>query len=241
MGVDHEDLGDEILFPGAHAGASLAAAALGAVGLQRHALDIAVVADRHHHVLALDQVLDIDLGLGLDQFRAARCGELFLDLQNLVPEHPAQLFPRCQDAEELADLGADLVQLRGDLVALQPGQAVQPKLQDRPRLGLRQLVIAVDDGPARLVDELDQGGHVLGRPGRGHQVLAGDLGVRSCPDQGDDVVQIGHRYGQPDQDMGPVPGLGEVEDGAPGDHLFAEFDERGEDVPQVHHLRPSRP
>ena len=61
-----EDLRDHVLVARRHARAAFAAAALGAIGGERHALDVAAVADGHHHVLALDQVLVLDLALHLD-------------------------------------------------------------------------------------------------------------------------------------------------------------------------------
>jgi hypothetical protein len=58
---------------------------------------------------------------------------------------------RAQDLQVLADLGDDGAQLVGDLVALQPGQALQAQFQDRARLLLGQPIGAVDDrdAPAR--------------------------------------------------------------------------------------------
>ena len=67
---------DEILVARLHAGAALAAAALRPVGRQRHALDVAEMRHGHHHVLAVDQVLVLDLALLLGDHGAARRGEL---------------------------------------------------------------------------------------------------------------------------------------------------------------------
>jgi hypothetical protein len=62
--------GDEILVARRHAGAALAAAALRPVGGERHALDVAGVGDGDDHVLALDQVLVLDLALAVDDLGA---------------------------------------------------------------------------------------------------------------------------------------------------------------------------
>ena len=62
---------DEILLAHRHAGAAAAAAALRAIGRERHALDVAGVADRDDHVLALDQRLDIGLELDVLDRRCA--------------------------------------------------------------------------------------------------------------------------------------------------------------------------
>ena len=137
MGVDHEDLANEILIPGAHAGTSLAATALGAIGIERYPLDVTVMTYGHHHVLALDQVFDIEIDTGFDQLGTPRVGELLFHGQQLIAQNPAQNFARAEDRQVFLDLIADLAQFRGDLVALQPGQAMQTKLKNGPGLGFR--------------------------------------------------------------------------------------------------------
>ena len=79
MGVGDEEAGDEILLLHRHAGAALAAAALRPVGVERHALDPAGVGHGDHHVLALDQVLVVDLAFLLDDLGPARRRELVAD------------------------------------------------------------------------------------------------------------------------------------------------------------------
>ena len=55
------------------------------------------------------------------------------------------------------DLGDQLVQLVGDLLALEPGQALQAQIEDGARLLVGQPVGAVGgDAAARLVDQRDQ-------------------------------------------------------------------------------------
>src|ERR1700730_10579272 len=71
-------------------GPALAAAALGAIGRHRDALDVAAVRHRDDHVLALNQVLDILLELVVQDLGAARRGELFLDLDELLAHQRAQ-------------------------------------------------------------------------------------------------------------------------------------------------------
>ncbi len=62
-GRGDKNLAEEILLADRHAGAAAAAAPLRAIGRQRHPLDVAGMADRHDHVLALDQRLDVGLEL----------------------------------------------------------------------------------------------------------------------------------------------------------------------------------
>ena len=64
--------GDEILVAGRHAGAALAAAALGPIGRERHALDVAGVRHGDDHVLAGDQVLVVDVGIPIEDLGPAR-------------------------------------------------------------------------------------------------------------------------------------------------------------------------
>ena len=75
MGRGDEQPRDEILVARLHAGAALAAAPLRPIGRQRHALDVAEVRDGDDHVLALDQVLVVDLALLIGDHGAARGGE----------------------------------------------------------------------------------------------------------------------------------------------------------------------
>ena len=111
---------------GAHAGLALAAAPLGAERGQGHALDPALVGDGDDHVLALDQLLDVDVGLGIEVDEgAARGVEQLLDPQELGLHHLEQPLARAQDQQQLVDLGRDLLQLVGELVALERGQPLQ--------------------------------------------------------------------------------------------------------------------
>jgi hypothetical protein len=74
--VRDEELRHEILFARRHAGTALAAAVLRPVFGERHALDVAGVADGDDHVLALDQVLVLELRPAFGDLGPARRGEL---------------------------------------------------------------------------------------------------------------------------------------------------------------------
>ena len=94
VGRGDEEVAHGVLVAGAHADAALAAALLRLVGRQRRALDVAGVADRDHHVLFVDEVLDGDLvGHGQD-LGAARVAVLLLDLLQLVDRRSATAAPR---------------------------------------------------------------------------------------------------------------------------------------------------
>ena len=102
VGVGDEQAGDEILLLGRHAGAALAAAPLRPVGVERHALDPAGMGDGHHHVLALDQVLVLEVGAAVLDLGLARRGELVAHRRQLVLDDGAHARPRAQDVEIVA-------------------------------------------------------------------------------------------------------------------------------------------
>ena len=240
MGVGDEQPRDEILLAGLHAGAALAAAALRPVGRQRHALDVAVMGDGDDHVLALDQVLVLHLAFLIDDHGAARGGELVLDLEHLGLDDRLDAGARAQDVEIVGDLGGELVEFLLDLLAPERGEALQPQIEDRPRLLFGEPRGAGRRYPvARIVDQRDQRRRRGGRPFALHQRLAGGVGIGRGADQPDHLVDIGHRDGEADQDMGAVARLVEQELGAARHHLLAERDEGDEQVLERHHLRPA--
>jgi hypothetical protein len=192
-----------------HARAALAAAALGTIGRDRHALDVAAVRHGHDHVLALDQVLDVLLELVVEDLGAARRRELALDLEQLRAHQREQLVAVAEQLEIALDHLGDLGQLLGDLVALQPGEALQAKIEDGARLHLGQPVGSVlGDGAAGLGDQRDQRRHVGCRPVLGHQPLARHDRIGRAADHGDHLVDIGDGDGETDQHMGAVAAHG---------------------------------
>ena len=224
MGVDDEDLRDEVLVAGAHAGPALAAAPLGPVGGERHPLDVAAVAERDHHLLALDQVFDIVLELGLAQLGAPRVGELLPRRDQLVAQDRAQALPVLQDVDVVLDLLDDAGELVGDLVALHGGEPLQAQLQDRPRLLVGEPAgVRLRHPLARIGDQRDQRARVLHRPVPACERRAGLGRVLGLADQRDDLVDVGDGDGEARERMGPRARLGEPVGGAPGDDLFAEL------------------
>ena len=116
---------------------------------------------------------------------------------------------------------------------------MQAQIEDGARLRLGQRIAAVDDLAARLVDQLDQGRDVAGRPGLGHQRLARRDRVLGGADRRDHRIEVGDRERQADQDMGAVARLAELVDRAPGDDLLAEGDEASNGVAHRHLLGPA--
>ena len=77
------------------------------------------------------------------------------------------------------------------------------------------------------------------RPGAGEQGGAGFGGRGRRADDAHDLVEIGDGDDQAEQQVGALAGLGELELGAPGDHLLAEAHEAFDDVAQVQRLGPA--
>ena len=232
-------LRDEIVLARGHAGAALAAAALGAIGRHRHALDVAAVGHRDDHVLALDQVLDVLLELVVEDLGAARRGELLLDLDQLLAHQREQLVAVAQQLEIALDQLGDLAQLLGDLVALQPGQALQAQLEDGAGLGLGQPVGArrpTTSRPGSAIRAISGATSAAGQS-RAISALARHHRVGRAADQLDHLVDVGDGDGEADQHMGAVARLAELELGAPRDDLGAEADEGLEDLLEAHQPR----
>ena len=78
------------------------------------------------------------------------------------------------------------------------------------RLIVGQAVLAVDHAPAGLVDQFDQRGHVLSRPGSRHQLLSGRCGIGRLADELDHRIEVGDGDCQTDQDVGPLSRLAEL-------------------------------
>ena len=125
-----EEARDEIFLARLHAGAAFAAAALRAIGRERHALDVALVRDGDDHVLALDQVFVFDFAGRFRDHRAARRGEFLLHRRQFVLDDCLDARARAQDVEIIGDFGGELVELFLDLVAAERGQALQAQVED---------------------------------------------------------------------------------------------------------------
>ena len=174
MSRGDEKLGDEVLVARRHAGAALAATALRPVHGQRHALDIAATADRNDHILALDQVLVLELALDIDDLGPARHGILVFDLGQLLLHDLDDAQARGEDLEIFPDLVGELLKVVADLVAAERGQPLQPEVEDGLRLlGAEPVSARFRDAMARVGDECDERGDVVRRPVARHQLLLG--------------------------------------------------------------------
>ena len=240
MGRSHEQPCDEILLARLHGGAPLAAATLRPIGRERHALDVAGVADRDDHVLALDQILVVEVRVAVENFGTARGSVSGSDRRQFSPDDVLDASTRPENIEQFGDLDRQFVQLLGDLVATKRGEARQSQLEDGAGLGFREPVVAVlVQHVARIRDQGDQRGHVSRRPGTLHQRLTSGAGVGRRPDQTDDFIDIGDRNGESDLNVGSIARLGQAELGPARNDRLTKIDEGDEDVAKRQHLGPT--
>ena len=96
------------------------------------------MAHQHDHVLALDEVLVLHVGVAVENDRAARGGEVGLHLDELVADDAHQPRARAQDIEIVGDFRGEAVEGLGDLVAAKRSEAREAQFQDRARLCFRK-------------------------------------------------------------------------------------------------------
>ena len=141
-----EQVLDEVAVLHVHAADAAAAAVLLAVGVQRQRLDVAGVGDRDHHLLVGDQVLDVDVALGVDDLGAALVAEALADLEQLLLDRARARAAR-RRGSRAARRSARRVSACSllDLVGLERGQLREAQVEDR--LGL-------DHAQAEALDQL---------------------------------------------------------------------------------------
>ncbi len=213
MRRSNEQLLDEIFFVTTETRNPPSAPPLLPVRRRRETLDVAAVRDADHHVLVGNQVLRLEIHRGVDDLRAALVAvlrthrfELFLDDRN----HLGRIR---KNALELGDQIERLFVLLFDLVALQPGQALQAHLQNGLRLHLAELELLLE---AR---------RSLG------WIFAGADGF-------DDGVDVVERDAIALEDVGPLLRLVEIEPGAAHDDVFTVLDEVVHELLERHRARP---
>jgi hypothetical protein len=162
----------------------------------------------------------------LDDDGLARGREFRLHVREFGLDDGLNAGPRTQDFEVIGDFHGQLVEFFRNLLAPERGEPLQPQIEYGLGLLHRQPRRAVLGEPvARIVDQRDHGGDVLGRPVARHQGFARGVGIGRGPDHANDLVDIGNRDRQTDQDMSAVARLVEQELGSARDDLLAESDE----------------
>gem|GEM_PF-1556613 len=238
MGRGDEELGDDVLFLRRHARAALAAALLRPVGVGGDALDVAAHGHGHDHVLALDQILVVDIVEACAHRRSARRGER-LDLGEFGAHHLVEARAVAQNLEQPLDARGQLLEFAADLLAAERRETVEPQVEDGADLRLRQAVgralVLVRD----RLDELEIGADLLDRPVAGEQRLT-RFGRRGrAADDAHHLVEVGDGDHEAEQQVSAVARLRELELRPAGDHLLAEADERLDDVAEIKELRPA--
>ena len=206
---------------------SLAAASLSPVNRERSAFDVPLVGDRHHHVLFLDQILDLDLGFVFDDLGATGLSVLLFDLLELLHDDVHQQVLAGQDGSEPEDLVAELAVLFGQLLLLEPGEATQSHLQDGFCLSLAELIRLPAgrglDFLFRTTSASHEGFQAVQR--KGHQPVTRLFGIARLTDGLDHEIDLGHRHAEPFDGLPPLLRLGQVEARASADYVPAVLDE----------------
>ena len=137
MGGADEQVLDEVAVLHVHPADAAAAAVLLAVGGERQRLDVAGVGDRDHHLLVGDQVLDVDLVLGVRDLRAPLVAEALRDLAQLLLDHAQHARARRRGSRAARRSARDVGVLLLDRVGLERGELREAQVEDRLRLRSR--------------------------------------------------------------------------------------------------------
>src|SRR5438128_3762554 len=215
---------------------------LAAIGAQRQALDVTIVADGYRVDLLGDQVFVADLADGLDDLRPPIVAVLVADLDQIAADDFEDIPLAAQKLFVGANLAAQLVVFLDNLVAFQGGQLTQLHADDRFRLGLGHAVALLG------ADLLLQGGEVgvaksaLENSGRHGHVLQALLGLgpaRRRAADGDQRIQTGDVNELRFDVMRPPLGLAEQVLGPAADDLDAMAQELLEHLLEGQRARPA--
>src|SRR6516165_7386969 len=198
------------------------------------------MAHRHDHRLALNERFDIGFELDILDRGPPRRRKPLLDRQQLGAQYLDQTGARTQNLKVTRDFADQTAHFFGDLVALEPGQALQPQIEDRARLLVRQTVSTVlCNVAAGLADQRHQRRDIGRGPSATDETRPRSRRIGRIADQRNDLVEIGDGDQQPEQDVRALPCLGEEVAGSPGYHLLTKSDKGGDDVAQGQQLWPT--
>ena len=190
---------NEILLARLHSRHAAATPLLYPVSVRRHALDVARLGDCDHHVLFCNQILDVELFGGVDDFGSALVAEALANVGQLVLE---DLHLRVVVLENVLQLTDRLLQVLVFLFYLVPLEACKP-LQ---RHGQNRLCLDLAQLETR------------------RQPLPRFVRIGGVPYQLDCGVYVVQGDAQAFEDMGPCLGLGQVEAGAAQNHVVPVLD-----------------
>jgi hypothetical protein len=180
----------------------------------------------------------ISFHVGIDEFGASRHGELGFDLLQFLPHDGKHTGAAAENFQIFGDRSTQFLDLVGEFVTAQRGEALQADFQNRFRLLFRKSDGAISgNAVARICHQRDQWRHIFGRPVARHQIGFCSSGIGCGADQRNHFVDVGHRNGEPDQYMRPVARLAQLEARAARHHLFAENHKGADHVLKVHQDR----
>ena len=229
VGVGDEQAIDEILLLGPGRDPPAPPAPLRPVLAERTSLDVAGVGQGHGHVLRGDEILPVEASeRGFDD-RPARIGrEPVADVHELAPDHREQPIGILQDLDETCDAPDEVLVFVDDLSLLEPGQAVEPHVENRLGLGrgeavaIAAVVPCLDPeallllGPGEVGAVLEQGdGHPrLPEPFRQPFTRLGR--ARRAADELDHLFDVRKGHREALQNVRPRPRPFQIEDRAAG-------------------------
>ncbi len=177
---------------------------------------------------------------------AAGIGILVANQHEFVVNDRHETVRAGQNGEQISDGRQDLLVFLDDFVLLQARQAMQAQVENSLGLGLAQSVALraqaqsriqivgaglAGAGPRQHGRDRPRPPEVLHEPGLG---LAGAGGTL---DEVDHLVDIGQGHRQTFQDVGPAPGLAQLENSAPRHHIAAVTQEIFQQLLEVEQAR----
>ena len=133
-----EQVCDHVLLAQLRPGDTPAAAALGAEGIGRNALQVATIGHQHHDVLVVDEILDIEVAVVVFEGGAPRGRELLADVGEFGGDRGPESPVVGEDRLEFRDGLAQLRQLLVQAFPTQPGEGGQPHVDDLGGLDLAE-------------------------------------------------------------------------------------------------------
>ena len=204
----------KVLFLRLHRGNAHAAAALGAVFVHRHALDISVVGDGYHYIFLLDKVFYIKVGIVDGYFTAALIRVLVAYLAHFRLYNVYNALRICENVLEVGYQLFKFGKFRLQLFHFEGRQSLQPHIQNRVRL---------------LFGKLEPVAEVY------HRVRP----VARLLQKFHHFVYVGKRFYKSEQYMFALLRLVQIVFGAAGYHVFLVLYIRFQNLFQIEYLRHS--
>ncbi len=185
VGGSDEEVLDEILVTGLHAGAARASAALHAVGGDGRALHVAGVANSDGNLFVGDEIFEDDFGGFVFDARATDVAVELSNFFEFLDDDAAQFFLGGENGFVLRDFFANVGQFLRDFVDRELGQAMQLEFENGIGLLSGEGLVGIELGRAPGGIDVD-----LLATEVEHQIFAGVGAVGAAANDGDDVVEV---------------------------------------------------